>query len=1069
MKSLIKILLKNPVFVNMLMFIILVSGIVGAYSMTREMFPRFDQDTVSVSVGYSGVDPEEIEEAVCLKLEEAIDGIEGVKEIQTTAAEGSGSATVQVLEGYDVNDVYEDIKSAVDAISTFPDGVDRPIIKKVKFTGNVLSIIIWGDLPERQLKETARLLKTELLRLKGVSQASISGIREYEISVEVSEDKLRKYKLTFEDVSNAIKRNSYNYSLGNIRTEDEEFRLRAVGRKYHARDYNNIPVIATSDGIIITLSDIAVIKDTFEDSVMISRFNGKPAVALNVFKTEQEDTIYISDKVKEFLAQKEKELPRSINLTVIHDMADYIKGRLNMLVDNGIIGLILVFTCLWMFLDIRLSFWVTLGIPISLAGAMIIMYMAGCSINMLSLFGFIMVLGLIVDDAIVVGESIYNERGQGVNSHDAVINGTSVVALPVIAAVLTTLVAFLPLFAVSGVMGKFIRQIPIPVIAALSISLIESLIILPIHLRHLPLLDKAHPPAKFNYVGKLRMKISYGLDYFINRIYSPFLKKAIRWRYLMICIAVGVLIIVAGMVKNGIIKIIFVPRDDSNFIVAKVEMMPGTTIEETEKIALRILKAWRKVEIKYADKVSEGLQLSTGLFTLIGAATSHGMEGGGATKPSQLEITIDLVDSEYRQVISSEIISAWQKMTGPIAGALKTTFSERQRGVGGQPIAVRVKGENYENLLNAANELKGKIASYPGVYDENVEFEPGKREFEMTMKDSAYHHGLSLADISRHIRGGFYGEEALEVQKGRDNIKVKVRYPEKEGRNSVEYFKSQYIETPKGEMVPLTSIVDIKLKEGRSPTTRYDRQRVVEVVADLDQKVSNVREVVEDLQKNVFKEIENKYSVVCDVEGQEKERAEAMGGLYVGFPLALLGIYFIIASMFRSYIQPVVIMTTIPFGLVGGVIGHGLMGKPLSMLSMFGLVALAGIVVNDAIVLIEAVNDQIGEGVPLRIAVCQGGKRRFRAILLTTLTTCFGLLPLIMEKSFQAQFLIPMAISIAFGVLFATIITLILMPCQLLILSDCRRLWHRLWSQEWKSREELEPRSNRYIHEQMKD
>ena len=1059
MKSLIRILLKNPVFVNMVMFMVLACGIISAFSMSREMFPKFDLDVVSVSVTYSGTDPAEIEESICLKLEEAIDGIEGVKEIQTTANEGVGSATIKIEDGYSLNDAYEEIKSAVDSISTFPSDADRPIVKKAKFPGGVLSIIIWGDLPERQLKETARLLKTELLTIKGISQASVSGIRDYEISVEISEDKLRKYKLSFAQVADAIRRNSYNYSMGTIRAKDEEYRIRAIGRKYQARDYEHIPIISNPDGTVITLGDIAGIRDTFEDSKMISRFNGKSAVSLDIFKTDQEDTIYISDKVKEFLERKKKELPKSINFTITRDRADLIRGRLNMLIDNGIVGLILVFLCLWTFLDIRLSFWVTLGIPISLAGAMVIMYATGCSINMLSLFGFIMVLGLIVDDAIVIGESVYDERDKGVGSYDAVVNGTSVVALPVVAAVFTTVVAFLPLFIVSGVMGKFISQIPIPVIAALMMSLVESLIILPVHLRHLPRMDKAHPPRNFNYIGRFRMKVSEKLKSFINNSYMPFLKRAVSWRYLTLCIAIGVLIIIGGLVKSGLVKIIFFPRDDSNFIMAQVEMMPGTTIEETEKVADKIMLGWQKVEKEFADRVSGDKKMSLGVFTLIGATTRH---GGGATKTSQLEINVDLVDSEYRDIISGDLITAWKKAVGPIAGALQTTFASRMGGPGGSPIGVRIKGENYKNILSAAHELKAKIATYPGIFDEKVGHEPGKREFVLTMKPSSYHHGLSLEDISKQVRGGFYGEKALEVQSGRDDIDVRIRYPEKAGRNSIEYFKSLYVKTPQGMRLPLTSVVDIKLQEGVSSTIRYDRKRVIDVTADLNEK-GNLVEITKDLKENVFKDIENKYSVICDIEGQEKERQEAMGGLYVGFPLALLGIYFIIASMFRSYIQPVVIMTTIPFGLVGGIIGHIIMGKPLSLLSMFGLVALAGIVVNDAIVLIEAVNELMAEGIPLRVAVRMGGKRRFRAILLTTLTTSFGLMPMIAERSFQAQFLKPMAISIAFGVLFATVITLILMPCQLMILSDFRRLWHRLWSLEWRSREELEPRSNKYI------
>jgi multidrug efflux pump subunit AcrB len=572
-----------------------------------------------------------------------------------------------------------------------------------------------------------------------------------------------------------------------------------------------------------------------------------------------------------------------------------------------------------------------------------------------------------------------------------------------------------------------------------------------------------HIHGKYNFVGKLREKISNGLNHFIENIYLPFLTKLIGWRYVALSVAIAVLIIIAGLVKGGIVKIIFFPRDDSNFILAKIEMNPGTTIADTERVSQRVLLGWQKVAKKYANRVSDGKELATGVFTLIGGTTKH---GGGVTKTSELEMNINLVDSEYRDIFSQVLIDDWQKAVGPIAGAHKTTFSKQQPGPGGSAIMVRLKGENYDDLLAAANILEGKIASYPGIFDEKIDYEPGKREFIITMKESAYHHGLSLENISDHIRSGFYGKEVLRVQSGKDDIKVKVRYPEKAGRNSIESLKNLYITATGGKRMPLSSLVDIKLKEGQKITSRFDRKRVIDVLADVNEN-GNLVEIMKDLKTNVFSEIEARYPVICEIGGQEKERVEAMGGLYVGFPLALLGIYFIIASMFRSYIQPVVIMTAIPFGLLGGVLGHIIMGKPLSLLSMFGLVALAGIVVNDAIVLIEAVNGLLSEGVPLRIAVCQGGKRRFRAILLTTLTTGAGLLPLILERSFQAQFLIPMAISIAFGVFFATFLTLLLMPCLLVILSDFRRLWHRLWSQEWREREELEPRSSSFMHQEL--
>ncbi|MCP3964927.1 MAG: efflux RND transporter permease subunit [Lentisphaerae bacterium] len=1057
MKNLIRSFLKNPVLANMLMLIILVGGTFGAMSMSRELFPKFSLDAVSVSVSYPGADPEETEEAICLKLEEAIDGIEGVKEISTTAAEGSGSAIITLEDGADLPSIMDEIKTEVDGISTFPDDCETPIVKEVKYRGDVLSIMVWGKLPERQLKEISRKLKDELLQIKGISQASVSGIRDYEISVEISEEMLRKYDLTIRQISEAIRKHGYNFPAGSIRTPVEEYRIRALGRKYHGKEYSRIPIITRPDGTVITLAKIAKIKDTFDDdSRMFSFFNGMPAASINVFKTDREDAIQISDTLKEFIARKRKELPPSVNLTVFRDRANMIRGRLNMLLSNGRIGLILVFLSLWLFLDIRLSFWVTMGIPISIAGAMIIMALSGCSINMLSLFGMIMVLGLIVDDAIVVGESIYSHRSRGSTQLNSAVDGTSEVALPVIAAVATTVVAFMPLFAISGVMGKFIRQIPIPVVAALSVSLIEGLFILPVHLRHLPRSVSETKTAKYNYMGKLREKVATGLEHFISNIYGPFIDWILHWRYAAICVAIAVLMIIIGLMNAGIVKFTFMEKSDSDFLKIMVEMTPGTPLEDTKKVTQKILSGWKKVEKEFTSLIPKGERLALGVYTLIGSTVSYQR----SAKPSELEVNVELLPSEVRNIFSQRLLTAWKNAVGDIPGAIKTNFKSFRGGPGGLPIEVNIKGDDYNTILQAADALIDKIRVYKGVYDEQVDYSAGKREFIVKMKPEAYHHALTLDDIASHVKGGFYGDEALSVQRGRDDVKVKVRFPEESGRNSIEYFKKLRIETPRGYRIPLTSVAEIKLQQGQSSINRVDRNRVVKVEADVDESITgvNAKEIMKDIKAKIIPEIEQRYNVICDAEGQDKENQDALKGLYIGFPMAMLGIYFIIASMFRSYIQPMIIMTTIPFGLIGGVVGHILFGRMISLLSMFGMVALAGIVVNDAIVLIEGVNARLENGVPLFEAIREGGKRRFRAILLTTITTFSGLMPLILEKSFQAQFLIPMALSIAFGVLFATILTLVLLPCQLAVLSDVRRVLHFAWYHEWKSREELEPR-----------
>ncbi len=1132
-KEILRTLFKNPVLANILMMLIIVCGIFGTMVMVRETFPRFSLDVITVTVSYPGADPEEIEEGICLKLEEALEGIEGVKKITTTASEGSGTAVIECKENANLYEVKDEVKTLVDGITTFPVDAENPIVTEVKFRGDVVTIAIWGDLPERQLKEVARKLEQDLLKMPGVSQTSISGIRDYQISIEISEEKLRKYGISFNDISNAVKKNGLNLPAGTIRTGVEDFRIRAMGRKYKAKDYRDIPVIVRTDGTVITLEQIADIRDVFdEDSEVIALFNGKPTVALNVFKTEEEDAIKISKQVDKFLAEKRAELPKSIQLTKFKDRSKLVTDRLTLLINNGKIGLLLVFLSLWIFLDLRLSFWVTMGIPISLAGALALMAATGQTINMLSMFGLIMVLGLIVDDAIVVGESIYSYRQKGESAFMAAVNGTSEVALPVIAAVTTTVVAFIPLYFIGGVMGKFIRVIPTPVVASLSVSLVEGLFILPIHLRHLPI-PKELPKFKFIELPKVFIKYFYnpqpepetaatlpepekpasgirrifgtvskpvmavlrfpsfvrscvasGLEYFIEHIYGPFIDRVLHWRYVCLSMAVTVLLIIAGLVSGGIIKFVLIPEADDDFIRCKIEMPAGTPIEHTKAAAQQVLNGWYKVEKKFKIKETQNstitkvinfLKWATGgkvvnaedsdkpftkaIYTIIGGSLDW-REGSG--NPSKVEVSIELLPAEERNIFCMDLIHAWEKETGKIPGSLATSFQKFRHGPGGSPIEIKLLGNDHKQLITAADELVEKLSSIEGVFDAQTDYRPGKREFSFKIKPEAYHLGLSLDDIARHIKGGFYGDEALRIQRGRDDVKVKIRYPEKKGRNSIEYFEKLRIKTPRGFQVPFKSVADLTLTEGQSQILREHRNRAVTVTADVNNKLANAREILTDLEANFMPQMLNKYDISYSTEGQSQETRDSLSSLFIGFPLALFGIFFIIASMFRSYIQPLVIMTTIPFGLIGAVIGHLIFGFPLTLLSMFGMVALAGIVVNDAIVLIEGVNTRLEEGMPLFVALREGGKRRFRAILLTTLTTFSGLMPLILEKSMQAQFLIPMAISIAFGVLFATVLTLVLIPCLMAILNDLRRFIYLLWHFKMPSREQMEPRSCYY-------
>ena len=1059
MKNFLYSILHNPVFANLMMLIILIGGIIGGYTMIRETFPNFSQDKIQVSVVYPGADPSEVEEGVCLKLEEALEGIEGVKKVTTQAMEGVGSALVECEDGADTAYVRNEVDTLVGSITNFPKDIENPVVRELKHRSDVMSVVVWGDLPEAQLKEFARELDDEIKNLKGVSQTSISGTRDYEITIEISEEKLRQYKLSFNEVSNAVTRNGFNMPAGNIRTKAEELRVRILGRKYRAKDYRRIPVITRSDGTVVCLGEIAEIKDSFdEDAVVYSLFNGKPAVSINLFKTDSEDALKITEAVNKLIKEKQATLPKSVHVSKVFVISRLIMDRLNLLLNNGKIGLILVFLVLWMFLDLRLSFWVTMGIPISIAGALMIMALGGGSINMLSLFGLIMVLGLIVDDAIVVGESIYSHRRVGDAPETAAVRGTSDVAFPVIAAVLTTIAAFLPLFWIPGMIGKFIRQIPIPVIASLSISLMECLIILPVHLRHLPPSD--HEVKRFNPIGRLRKKISGGLDYVIQCIYGPFVDWLLPWRYAVLCIGICILAIVGGMGKSGFIKFVFFPRTDSDFIRAKIEMPPGTPIEVTRRTAINVMNAWHQVEDEYEKQLPPGKKLTNALYSLIGSSID--MREQASNSPNKFEVTVDLLPSQDRNIFAQKLVNSWQEAAGEIPGALTTKFQTFAGGPGGLPIEIELMGEDQDQLLAAADKMLEHLKIYEGVFDQQLDWQPGKREFIVKIKPEAYHLGLTLDDIAKHIHGGFYGSEALRIQRGRDDIRVKIRYPEKAGRDSIEYFKRLRVKTPTGKQVPFTTVAELKMAEGPSIINRNNRRRVIKVSADVNEEAGNAENIMKKIKADFLPKLQQQYSVTYSLEGQQKEMKDSMKSLVISFPLALFGIYMIIATIFRSYIQPAVIMTTIPFGLIGGIFGHWIFGKPVSIMSLFGMVALAGIVVNDAIVLIEGVNSRLESGMPLMEALREGGKRRFRAIMLTTMTTFAGLMPLILEKSFQAQFLIPMALSIAFGVLFATFITLLLLPCLLAILNDLRRGLYIFIHGTSPSQEEVEPRSAFY-------
>jgi len=1059
MKRVLAAFARNTVFANIILVLIFLAGGIATMSMIRENFPEFSLDMITISVPYPGADPEEVEEGISRKIEEAIEGLEGIKQYTTTSSENVGTAVIEVKEDYDVGDVLEKVRSRVDAISSFPVDAEKPVITELTLKDPVMLLYFSGDMSERRIKEWSERIKDEIQQVPEVSQVEIFGARGYEISIEVSEKRLREYGLNFDRVVDAIRRNSLNLAGGTIRTKGEEIRVRTMGRKYTGETLSSIVVLARPEGELITLDRLATINDGFTEDPINALINGEPSVLLIVYKTQEEDALVISEAVQKYISQKQRQLPAGTNIKVLYDNTDMLRSRIDLLVRNGMIGLMIVFILLWTFLNARLSFWGGMGIPISISGALAILWAVGGTINMISLFGLIMVLGIVVDDAIIVGEAIYFHRKQGKPPLKAAVDGVSEVGMPVIAAVITTIVAFIPLLYVGGIMGKFIAIMPVVVISCLAVSLVECLMLLPAHLSHLP-----DPNVRNNNMNRLARKLeavhrltSSGMEWFVARIYTPLLSKALYYRYISFCIAISVLFLTIGLVKGGILKFEVFPEIDGFIMTSTVEFPSGTppdvTSQAIEKIDAALLRLAENTQTRSGDPMIENR------LSLIGQTLENLPRSG----PHFGSVQAILLDSERRGIHSKDLMVKWEKEIDPIPGVKSLTFTGLQAGPPGSPIEVWLQGHDMNDILGAADDLMGRLRKFEGVYQIRSDFSQGKNELRLELKPEARTLGLTVDDLARQIYAGYYGDEAVRLQRGRDDVRIKVRYTADE-RSRISDLERVRIRTPNGHEVPLMSVADISFAPGYSIITRTNGMRRVAVSADVDTNKANANEIFSELDLNFFPQLKQRYPELhIALQGEQKKMRESFDSLFVGYPLAILGIFIIIATIFRSYAQPFVILFTVPFGIIGAVLGHLLLGYNLSIMSIFGMVALTGVVVNDAIVLIERINENIAEGMSFFDAILNGGARRFRAIFLTSLSTVGGLAPLIMETDLQAKFLIPMALSIAAGIAFATVLTLVLVPSLLALLSDCRLLAHRLNYGFWPKRVDVEPARNRYV------
>ncbi|MBN2183034.1 MAG: efflux RND transporter permease subunit [Sedimentisphaerales bacterium] len=1029
---------SNHVAANLLMLIIIVAGLLSIFSAKLEVFPELSLDMLTITVPYLGASPEDVEEGVCLRVEESIAAVDGIKRVTSTAGEGAGVTLVEVEEYADATEVLDDVKAEVDTIITFPEETEKPVISEIKTRHQVITVVVFGDVPEKTLRVLAEQVRDDLTAMPNISQVGIAGVRPYEISIEVSEENLQRYNLTFDQVTRAVRNSSLDTPAGSVKTSGGEILVRTKGQKYYGSEFEEIVVLTRNDGTAVRLSDIATVKDDFEDVDLYAKFDGRRAALIQVTRIGEQDALDIEKAVKKYVKRKQDSLPKGVSLGLWEDDTEVLKARVSLLTRNAYIGLILVFFTLTLFLNMRLAFWTTMGIPISFLGAFYIIPHFDVSVNMISLFAFIMSLGLVVDDAIVIGENIFAYREQGFGRTEAAIKGVREMAMPVILAVLTTMFAFLPLAYTLGIMGKVLRQLPIVVIGVLGTSLVEALLILPAHLSGKRSWNKFILVSFTDKINKVTHRI---LDWFVQGPFANFVGKAVRWRYVTLASGLAIFLVTIGVIAGGYIKFVFFDAVEADNMIAMLNMPLGTPVEQTREIIDGIERAAFQAIEEFDEKRPGKPSLLKHISTTVGAqpTTARGgpvtVSGGTGGQSHLAEVNVELLGAEERDVSSVAIRNRWRELVGEIPGVSSLTFVSELVSTG-NPIDIELSHTDYDVLLPASERLKSILRDYAGVSDIADDFEPGKDELKLKLKETGRTLGLTLSDLAGQIRQGFYGDEAQRIQRGRDDIRVMVRYPESQ-RRSLADIENMRIRLPDGTQIPFKAVAEVQYGRGYSTIMRVDRRRVVNVSADVDESVANSKQINSELAGGKLPELMSEFpGLKYRFGGEQREMQESLSSLIPNFGIALMAIFALLAVQFRSYSQPLIVMSAIPFGIVGATLGHLLMGFNLGILSLFGIVALSGVVVNDSLIMIDLINRERDSGIELKQVLRDCATRRFRPIMLTTLTTFCGLLPMIMEKSLQARFLIPMAISLAFGVMFATCITLVLVPSLYMILED---------------------------------
>jgi multidrug efflux pump subunit AcrB len=1024
---------RNPVAANLLMFVILAGGALGLASVKQEVFPEFDLDVVRITVPYPGASPAEVEQGIILAVEEAVRGIDGVKHVNSVAAEGAGTVAVELLVGADPDKTVADIKSEVDRIRTFPEEAEDPTVALVSRKRVVIRVVISGDQELATLHGLAEQFRNKLLDDPAITQVDVFGVRDLEVSIEIPRQTLESYGLSLDDVARQVTASSIELPGGGLETRGGELLVRVSDRKTSATEFEDIVLKGTRGGAEVRLGDIATVQDGYADTDQGTWWDGKPAVEIVAYRVGKETPTAVADATRSVMQDFAATLPATIGMAVAEDDSEMLRGRIDLLMNNAKWGGLLVILILAMFLEIRLAGWVALGIPTSFMGAFLLMGFLGLSVNMITLFAFIITLGMVVDDAIIVGENAHQRQQDGQDPLEAAIAGAREMVVPVGFAILSSIVAFSPLFFVPGTMGKIFRMIPAIVCLVLAFSWIESFFVLPAHLSH----GSPKTGGIIDHIDRVQGRIARALQWHIDRVYKPILEATLRRRYAALAIATALFILTIGAVAAGYVPFNFFPKLEGNNVVATVRMPYGAPVELTQRVQQELEAAANRALAELgAPEIRRGM-----LSRLAEGPMAGGPGGGTSEKGSHLAaVELKLVPSEERTLTSAQVADAWRKQVPPLAGVEALTISGASGPGSGAAVDVQLTHPDTAVLAAASEELTETLRSYDELTNVSNSYSSGKPQLDFQLLPQARSLGLTSAEIARQLRSAFYGAEALREQRGRNEVKVMVRLPEAQRRSEFD-LEEFLVRTPRGGDVPLSYVASFE--RGRAPTSipREDGRRTIDVEGELAGGVASPQKVLENLTTDVLPDMMRRYDGLSwSLVGSQRAQADSMASLKANFALAMFIIFGLIAVPFRSYIQPIIVMVAIPFGIVGAVWGHVVMGYSMSIISMMGIVALSGVAVNDSLVLVDATNKFRAEGSSAWDAIILGGTRRFRPILLTSLTTFFGLAPMILETSVQARFLIPMAISLGFGVLFATFIALLIVPALYLIVEDVRML-----------------------------